>query len=169
MIRVFGLKEDDVGEAIAFGACGGLGKARVRKLAARPASAAKGMCVEIHSKPFATGYRYIYHVCKWTVDTSAVSSQTGLEVTNLQVVLGKRIRELRSKKGFSQESFADHCGLHRTYMGGIERGEHNLTIGTVMTISKALDMSLSELLRGIEKLVESSKQMPRSTSKREKD
>ena len=46
-----------------------------------------------------------------------------LIVQDLATVLGGRIRELRRKKGFSQESFADHCGLHRTYMGGIERGE----------------------------------------------
>ena len=76
-----------------------------------------------------------------------------LEVADLQAVLGKRIRELRSKKGFSQESFADHCGLHRTYMGGIERGEHNLTLGTAMTIANGLGVSISELLAGIEKQV----------------
>ena len=76
---------------------------------------------------------------------------------DLQVVLGKRIRELRSKKGFSQESFADHCGLHRTYMGGIERGEHNLTLQTALTISKGLGISMSELLTGIEKHVEGTK------------
>ncbi|SPE59259.1 Regulatory protein MunI (modular protein) [Verrucomicrobia bacterium] len=70
------------------------------------------------------------------------------------MVLGKRIRELRSKKGFSQESFADHCGLHRTYMGGIERGERNLTIQTVLTVSKGLDLTMSELLSGIEKQID---------------
>lgn len=70
---------------------------------------------------------------------------------DLPVVLGTRIRELRRKKGFSQESFADHCGLHRTYMGGIERGEHNLTIQTALTIAKGLGISLSKLLSGIEK------------------
>lgn len=72
----------------------------------------------------------------------------------LKAVLGKRIRELRSKNGFSQESFADHCGLHRTYMGGIERGEHNLTMETVLTISTGLGMTMSELLGGIEKQIE---------------
>lgn len=66
------------------------------------------------------------------------------------------------KKGFSQESFADHCGLHRTYMGGIERGERNLTIQTVLTVAKGLDMTLSELLSGIEKQVEPQKQATRS-------
>ena len=57
------------------------------------------------------------------------------------------------KKGFSQESFADHCGLHRTYMGGIERGERNLTIQTVFTVAKGLDLTLSELLENIEDAV----------------
>jgi transcriptional regulator with XRE-family HTH domain len=72
-------------------------------------------------------------------------------VQALQVVLGNRIRELRRKKGFSQESFADHCGLHRTYMGGIERGEHNLTIQTALTIARGLDITVAKLLSGIEK------------------
>jgi len=72
-------------------------------------------------------------------------------VQELQVVLGSRIRELRRKKGFSQESFADHCGLHRTYMGGIERGEHNLTIQTALTVAEGLDVTLSKLLQDIEK------------------
>jgi transcriptional regulator with XRE-family HTH domain len=76
-----------------------------------------------------------------------------LGVPDLKVVLGKRIRELRSKNGFSQESFADHCGLHRTYMGGIERGEHNLTIETLMTVAKGLEIAMSDLLAGIEKQV----------------
>jgi transcriptional regulator with XRE-family HTH domain len=58
------------------------------------------------------------------------------------------------KKGFSQESFADHCGLHRTYMGGIERGERNVTIQTVLTVAKGLGITMSELLYAIEKQVE---------------
>jgi transcriptional regulator with XRE-family HTH domain len=84
-----------------------------------------------------------------------------LRVQALQVVLGNRIRELRRKKGFSQESFADHCGLHRTYMGGIERGEHNLTIQTALTIARGLGITVSKLLSGIDKHVEA----PASTSK----
>ena len=72
----------------------------------------------------------------------------------LQKVLGKRIRELRQRKGFSQESFADHCGLHRTYMGAIERGEHNLTIQTALTIARGLGITVSKLLSGIERYVE---------------
>ena len=74
-------------------------------------------------------------------------------MAELQIVLGKRIREHRLKAGFSQESFADHCGLHRTYMGGVERGERNLTIQSVMTVATGLGISMSELLAGIEKQV----------------
>jgi transcriptional regulator with XRE-family HTH domain len=80
-----------------------------------------------------------------------------LKVQELPVVLGKRIREFRLKKGFSQESFADHCGLHRTYMGGIERGEHNLTIQTALTIARGLEITLSRLLSDIEKELPSPK------------
>ena len=83
----------------------------------------------------------------------------------LQEILGSRIRELRLKKGFSQESFADHCGLHRTYMGGIERGERNLTVQTVLTVSRGLDLTMSELFSGIEKHVDNAKPTPKSKVK----
>jgi len=76
-----------------------------------------------------------------------------LIVRDLATVLGDRIRELRRKKGFSQESFADHCGLHRTYMGGIERGEHNLTIQTALTVANGLGITLSKLFTDIEELM----------------
>lgn len=72
-------------------------------------------------------------------------------MSDLQTVLGNRVRELRLKKGFSQESFADHCGLHRTYMGGIERGERNLTIQTIFTVARGLELTLSALLADIER------------------
>ena len=69
---------------------------------------------------------------------------------DLQCLLGTRIRNLRLARGWSQESFADHCGMHRTYQGGIERGERNLTIQTVLTISRGLGIPMSDLLAGIE-------------------
>jgi transcriptional regulator with XRE-family HTH domain len=69
---------------------------------------------------------------------------------DLQRLLGTRIRDLRLKQGYSQESFADHCGIHRTYQGGIERGERNLTIKTVLVVAKGLGVTMSELLAGIE-------------------
>lgn len=63
--------------------------------------------------------------------------------------LGKRVAELRKKKGFSQEEFAHVCGFHRSYMGAVERGEKNLTLVTVGRIVKALKISFGELFRGI--------------------
>jgi transcriptional regulator with XRE-family HTH domain len=66
-------------------------------------------------------------------------------------VLGRHIRDLRSKRGFSQESFADHCGLHRTYMGSIERGERNLTLQTMLSVAEGLGITVSKLLSGLEK------------------
>jgi transcriptional regulator with XRE-family HTH domain len=62
---------------------------------------------------------------------------------------GARVRELRSAKGFSQESFAAHCGLDRTYLGGIERGERNLALRNIEAIAKALNVTISELMRGL--------------------
>jgi transcriptional regulator with XRE-family HTH domain len=78
-----------------------------------------------------------------------------LSVKKLQSAVGCRIRKLRRRKGFSQEGFADHCGLHRTYMGGIERGEHNLTVQTLLTVAEGLDITLSKLLSGIERELDS--------------
>lgn len=63
--------------------------------------------------------------------------------------VGKKIAELRKKKGFSQEEFAHECGFHRSYMGAVERGEKNLTLITVDRIVKALKISFVELFKGI--------------------
>jgi transcriptional regulator with XRE-family HTH domain len=59
--------------------------------------------------------------------------------------LGKAIRAARTQQGFSQESFATHADVDRSYYGAIERGEFNLTVDTVAKIAKGLDMSLAEL------------------------
>lgn len=53
------------------------------------------------------------------------------------------------KKEWSQEEFADKCGIHRSHMGEIERGETNLTLSTLLIISKQLDVSISALFKGI--------------------
>ncbi|HET9366324.1 MAG TPA: helix-turn-helix transcriptional regulator [Candidatus Angelobacter sp.] len=62
---------------------------------------------------------------------------------------GKRIRELRRTRGFSQEGFADKCGFHRNYMGSIERGKRNITFEEMTSIAKALKISLSGLFKGV--------------------
>lgn len=67
----------------------------------------------------------------------------------IQKTLGSRIRELRLKKGWSQEQFADICDIHRSHMGEIERGETNLTLATMLVISQKLETTIAALFRGI--------------------
>ena len=67
------------------------------------------------------------------------------------LAFGKRVRQLRAERGFSQESFADHCGLHRTAMSLIERGKRVPSLRTLVTLSEGFGISLSELLEGVDK------------------
>ncbi len=62
------------------------------------------------------------------------------------VALGKAIRELRLELEYSQEAFADEVGIDRSYIGGIERGEHNLALINLIKIAKTLKISASQLL-----------------------
>jgi len=62
---------------------------------------------------------------------------------------GRRVRELRKTKGFSQEAFADECALDRTYISGIERGKRNVGLRNIEVIAHALGISISELMRDL--------------------
>ena len=64
----------------------------------------------------------------------------------LQVRLGEVIRSRRSKSGLSQEAFADVVGLHRTYIGAIERGERNVSLFNLERLAAALGVKLSLLI-----------------------
>ena len=64
------------------------------------------------------------------------------------------VRELRERKGFSQEVFADRAGVHRTYMGGIERGERNPTLTTMWKIARALNMSPACFFENVDEQLE---------------
>jgi transcriptional regulator with XRE-family HTH domain len=59
------------------------------------------------------------------------------------------VREFRKARGLSQEAFADLCGLDRTYVGGIERGERNVALRNIERIAKALGISVSALMAGL--------------------
>jgi len=63
---------------------------------------------------------------------------------------GSTVRHLRLQAGFSQEEFAEHCQLHRTYIGLIERGERAITIETASKLVKVLGISLSQLFEQVE-------------------
>jgi transcriptional regulator with XRE-family HTH domain len=74
--------------------------------------------------------------------------------------LGRRIRELRTEQGYSQEAFADKCGVHRTFMGTIERGESNLSFQNILKVARTLGVTLSNLFLDLEKLAQG---LPRTT------
>lgn len=63
--------------------------------------------------------------------------------------LGENIRSFREKLSLSQEELAFQAGLDRTYLGGVERGERNLTILSALKICKPLGVSLSTLVEGV--------------------
>jgi transcriptional regulator with XRE-family HTH domain len=62
------------------------------------------------------------------------------------IALGMAIRAFRQENGFSQEALANEVGIDRSYMGGIERGEHNVAIINLTKIAKALKTTTAELL-----------------------
>lgn len=64
--------------------------------------------------------------------------------------LGKRIRAMRSERSISQEELADLAGVHRTYVGMLERGEKNVTVISAAKIAAALGVSVSDLFEGYE-------------------
>jgi transcriptional regulator with XRE-family HTH domain len=67
------------------------------------------------------------------------------------LALGKRLRDLRAKQGYSQDAFADRCGLHRTAMSLIERGKRVPSLRTLLTLSQGFGISLSELLKDVDR------------------
>jgi transcriptional regulator with XRE-family HTH domain len=70
-----------------------------------------------------------------------------MQATNqeLQTAFGRRVRDLRKARGLSQEELAERAGLHRTYVGGIERGERNPSLVNIGQIVQALGVNVREL------------------------
>ena len=64
----------------------------------------------------------------------------------LQRQVGERIREIRLAKGISQEALAHEIGLHRTYVGSLERGERNPSLQVVSRLARLLEVSTDQLL-----------------------
>jgi len=61
-------------------------------------------------------------------------------------ILATNIRNYRLAKKLSQEEFAELCGVHRTYVGSVEREERNVTLSTLEVFAKTLGLSVAELL-----------------------
>jgi transcriptional regulator with XRE-family HTH domain len=68
------------------------------------------------------------------------------------VALGRAIRELREQRGFSQEDLAHEAGMHRTYVGGIERGERNVSFANIVRLANALQVPTSLLFAHYERV-----------------
>jgi len=68
-------------------------------------------------------------------------------IDDIKLKLGKRIKEIRIKGGYSQEELASLAKLHRTYISDIERGGRNVSVENIEKIAKALKIDPSELLK----------------------
>ena len=66
------------------------------------------------------------------------------------VQFGEAVRQQRKARGYSQEAFGDACGIDRSYMGGIERGEHNLALVNILKIIRALGLQPSEFFKALD-------------------
>ena len=74
----------------------------------------------------------------------------GNEKNPALVLFGATVRRLRKERGNSQETFGDLCGIDRSYIGGIERGEHNLALINILKIIVALQMKPSEFFKHLD-------------------
>lgn len=72
-----------------------------------------------------------------------------MEKSEFALKVGAEIRRLRLERGRSQEDFADECGVHRTYMGSVERGEKVMSIEMARRIVSTLGVSLSQFFVGV--------------------
>jgi transcriptional regulator with XRE-family HTH domain len=72
---------------------------------------------------------------------------------SIQVAFGQALRARRHVAGLSQEDLADKAGLHRTYVGSVERGERNPSLINIRRLAEAVEVTASDLLADAEKLV----------------
>lgn len=79
------------------------------------------------------------------------------ELISTQRAFGLAVRAQRERQGISQEDLAYRCGLHRTYVGSVERGERNISLQNIHLIAAAMEMTASELLRMAEEFQSRSK------------
>ncbi len=68
--------------------------------------------------------------------------------SSLRQRFADNLRKVRIEKGLSQEALADLAGLHRTYIGSVERGERNISIDNIERLAQALGCRVTDLLKG---------------------
>ena len=69
--------------------------------------------------------------------------------TLITISFGTKIREFRKTRGLSQEALADLAELDRSYIGGVERGDRNISLNNIHKLSKALDINISALFKDL--------------------
>lgn len=83
----------------------------------------------------------------WRCQRDATTT-SGVETDPDLVLLGEAVRRLRKARGLTQEDLSGLTELHRNHIGGIERGERNITIKTTLALAQALEVRPAELLDG---------------------
>jgi transcriptional regulator with XRE-family HTH domain len=78
-------------------------------------------------------------------EESVRTSMMGIEL----LTLGRRVRKARKLLGFSQKGFATRCGLDRSYLVGVERGEWDVTFGVLCAICEGLTCDIATMTKGI--------------------
>jgi len=76
---------------------------------------------------------------------------TNSPVGSARLSFAQNLRKARGMQGFSQEDLAEASGLHRTYIGSVERGERNISIDNMERLADALGFSVIDLLKEVEK------------------
>jgi methanogenic corrinoid protein MtbC1/DNA-binding XRE family transcriptional regulator len=79
---------------------------------------------------------------------TAAAEESGGAPENYLERLGRRVQELRSARGWTQQQLAEEAALDRTYISGLERGKQNPTIGALLRLARALDVPLDRLVSG---------------------
>jgi len=88
-------------------------------------------------------------VCRFIVINENIILSMAHNEKKLLLSFGKKIREIRSSLALSQEELAEKAGVHRTYIGMIERGEKNVTIITIQRLAHALDVNIEYIISGL--------------------
>ena len=74
----------------------------------------------------------------------------GAQRSALHAAFGSRVREARLRRGLSQDQLAAHSGLHRAYIGGVERGERNPSLSSIARLAEALEVQVGDLVAEIQ-------------------
>lgn len=65
------------------------------------------------------------------------------------MLFGNALRALRVERGYSQEELAERAGLHRNYVGGVERGERNVALENIVKLARALSVRTKDLFESL--------------------